>query len=161
MLNGGRTQDELGQPQRRVVPGVEPGRLPAGDLLAAVQRRDVAEVTEQAPQHALGLGIHARNGEHRLTCRPQDPGLRDVDSELVVLDLQRQRESMMPAQLLAFEAIAQSYEGGPERIATIETAEGHLRVGEQRPRLPSPPACGRAGPAEGAGDAAATAHELG
>ena len=41
MLNGGRAQDEFGQPQRRVVSGVEPGRLPARDLLAAVQRRDV------------------------------------------------------------------------------------------------------------------------
>ena len=102
MLNGGRAQDEFGQPQRRVVPGVEPGRLPAGDLLAAVQRRDVAEVAEQAPQHALGLSIHERNREHPLASRPQDPVLRDVDGELVVLDLQRQRESMMPAQLLAF-----------------------------------------------------------
>ena len=96
MLNGGRAQDEFGQPQRRVVSGVEPGRLPAGNLLTAVQRRDVAEVAEQAPQHALGFGIHARNSEHPLACRPQDPVLRDVDGELVVLDLQRQRESMRP-----------------------------------------------------------------
>ena len=101
MLNGGRAQDELGQPQRRVVSGVEPGRLPAGDLLAAVQWRDVAEVAEQAPQHALRLGIHTRNREHPLACRPQDPVLRDVDGELVVLDLQRQRQSMVAVQLLA------------------------------------------------------------
>ena len=102
MLNGGRAQDELGQPQRRVVAGVEPGRLPAGDLLAAVQRRDVSEVAEQAPKHALRLGIHARNGEHPLACGPQDPVLRDVDGELVVLDLQRERQSVVAAQLLAF-----------------------------------------------------------
>ena len=49
MLNGGGAQDEFGQPQRRVVPGVEPGRLPVGDLFAAVQRRDIVEVAEQAP----------------------------------------------------------------------------------------------------------------
>ena len=101
MLNGGRAQDEFGQPQRRVVAGVEPGRLPAGDRIAAGQRRDVGEVAEQAPQHALGLGIHARNGEHPLACGPQDLVLRDVDGELVVPDLQRQRQSVVAVQLLA------------------------------------------------------------
>jgi len=64
-----------------------------------VQRRDVAEVAEQAPQHAEGFGIQVRDREHPLAGRPQDPVLRDVGGELVVLNLQRQRESMMPAQL--------------------------------------------------------------
>ena len=101
MLNGGRAQDEFGQPQRRVVAGVEPGRLPVGDLLAAVQRRDVAEIAEQPSEHALRFGIHARNGEHPLAGGPQDPVLRDVDGELIVLDLQRERQAVVAVQLLA------------------------------------------------------------
>ena len=94
-----------------MVPGVDPGRLPAGNLPAAVQRRNLGEVAEQASQHALGLGIHERNREHPLACGPQDPVLRDVDGELVVLDLQGKRESVVAVQLLALAESAAQHLG--------------------------------------------------
>ena len=115
-----------------MVSGVEPGRLPAGNLLTAVQRRDVAEAAEQAPQYALGLGIHERDREHPLACRPQDPVLRDVGGELVVLDLQRQWESMMPTQLLAFPQPA------TEHLGTLldEDVPGKQALTDRTFRLP-------------------------
>ena len=64
--------------------------------------RDIAEVAQQAAQHALRFGVHPRNGQHPLTGGAQDLVLGDVDRELVVPDLQRQRQPMVAVQLLAF-----------------------------------------------------------
>ena len=101
MIGGRRPQDKFAQAERDVVASIEPGRLPCRDLVTAGETSHVGEVAEQAAQHALGFGIHARNGEHPLAGGPQDLVLRDVDGELVVPDLQRERQSVVAVQLLA------------------------------------------------------------
>jgi len=101
VLNGGRLQDEFGEVQCRVVAGVEPACLPRGGRVAGGEGGDVGEVAEQATQHALRVGIDAGNGEHSFACGPQDPVFGDVDGELVVADLQRERKPVVPVQLLA------------------------------------------------------------
>jgi hypothetical protein len=84
-----------------VVANVEPGGLPQRDRRTAGHHRHVAEVAQQPPQHPLGLRIHARHGKHPFTGGPQDLVLRDVDGELVVPDLQRERQPVMDMQLRA------------------------------------------------------------
>ena len=84
-----------------MIAGVEPGWLPCRDRIAAGYGRDVSEVAEQAAQHALRLGVYTRNGKHSLAGGAQDPVLGDVRRELVVADLQRERQPVMATQLLA------------------------------------------------------------
>jgi len=46
-------------------------------------------------QHALGLGVDAWNGEYPFAGGAQDAVLGDVGCELVVPDLQREREPVV------------------------------------------------------------------
>ena len=88
--------------------GPDSGRS-EGDLYGAVADRALlpyeliqAAIAEQAAKHALRFGVYAGNGQHPLTCGAQDAVLGDVSRELVVPDLQRERQPMVAVQLLAF-----------------------------------------------------------
>ena len=75
--------------------GVRASRLPGRDLVTTTETGHLAEIAQQPPQHALRLGVDPRNREHAITRGPQHLVLRDVDGELVVPDLQRQRQAVM------------------------------------------------------------------
>jgi hypothetical protein len=102
VLHGGRPQYDLGEPKSHVVASVKPGRLPGRNGVPTGQGRHLPEIPQQAPEHALRLPIDARHGEHPLARGTQDLIFRDVDGELVVPDLQRERQAVVPVQLLAF-----------------------------------------------------------
>ena len=102
VLDGGAREDQRRQPQRVVVARVEPGGRPRRDRAAARYLRHVAEVPQQPPKHPVRTRHPPGHRDHPRARRPQDLVLRDVDGELVVPDLQRQRQPVVVHQLHAF-----------------------------------------------------------
>ena len=86
-------QDELGQPQGRHVPGVQPARPPARKRRAAVPaarpRPAVAGPRQPVPRRVSPIPATASMPVHGSA---QDPVLGDVDGVVVVADLDRQRQ---------------------------------------------------------------------
>lgn len=100
VLDGCSVQNETGQVKRMVVASVKSSRMPGHSIPAPGHQRDFRESCPLVQQSTPYLTGHAGQPQQKISRRTQQPVLGDVRGELVVHDLDRQRGSEAPPNLL-------------------------------------------------------------